>query len=75
MREQFLSCKLYILTDFREFFCVYLYGVPRFFHTFVLGEHTDYCLYHFMFEHYKGTTIIANHQIFRQLNFVELTLT
>ena len=37
------------------------------FRNFVLGEHSDYCLYYFMFEHYKGTTIFANHQIFRQL--------
>ena len=33
--------------------------------NFVLGEHSDYCLYYFMFEHYKGTTIFANHQIYR----------
>ena len=44
------------------------------FRNFVLGEHSDYCLYYFMFEHHKGTTIFANHQIYRQLNFVELTL-
>ena len=37
------------------------------FRNFVLGEHSDYCLYYFVFEHYKGTTIFANHQIFRQL--------
>ncbi|MCR4920418.1 MAG: hypothetical protein K5945_01740, partial [Bacteroidaceae bacterium] len=42
--------------------------------NFVFGEHSDYCLYYFVIEHYKGTTIFANHQIYRQLYFVELTL-
>ncbi len=42
--------------------------------NFVLGEHSDYCLYYFVIEHYKGTTIFANHQIYRQLYFIELTL-
>ena len=31
-------------------------------------------LYFFVIEHYKGTTIFANHQFYRQLEFVELTL-
>ena len=43
--------------------------------NFVFGEHSDYCLYYFVIEHYKGTTIFSNHQIYRQLYFVELTLT
>ena len=42
--------------------------------NFVFGEHSDYCLYYFVIEHYKGTTIFANHQIYRQLYFIELTL-
>ena len=44
------------------------------FSNFVFGEHSDYCLYYFVIEHYKGTTIFANHQIYRQLYFIELTL-
>ena len=44
------------------------------FRNFVLGEHSDYCLYYFVIQYYKGTTIFANHQIFKQLNFIELTL-
>ena len=39
------------------------------FSNFVLGEHSEYCLYNFVIQHYKGTTIFANHQIFRQLYF------
>ena len=27
---------------------------------FVFGEHSDYCLYYLVIEHYKGTTILAN---------------
>ncbi len=43
--------------------------------NFVLGEHSDYCLCFFSsLGAIKGTTIFANHQIFRQLNFIELTL-
>ena len=42
--------------------------------NFVFGEHSDYCLYYFVIEQYKGTTIFANHQIYRQLYFIELTL-
>ena len=42
--------------------------------NFVLGDHSDYCLQFFVFEHYKVTTIFANHQIIKHLYFVELTL-
>ena len=56
----------------KENFSNFVFGVPP--APERSEEHSDYCLYNFMFEHYKGTTIFANHQIFRQLNYVELTL-
>lgn len=34
--------------------------------NFVLGEHSDCCLYHFVIGHYKVATVIANHQTYRQ---------
>ena len=30
-------------------------------------SNSDYCLYSFVFQHYKDTTIFANHQFFRLL--------
>jgi len=46
-------------------FCNFVFGVPP--APDQREEHTDYCLYYFVIEHYKGTTIFANHQIYRQL--------
>ena len=42
--------------------------------NFVFGEHSDYCLYYFVIEHYNGTIVFVNYQNYRQLYFVELTL-
>ena len=44
------------------------------FSNFVFGYYSDYCLSTFDFKHIKVTIIFANHQIFRHLYFVELTL-
>ena len=44
------------------------------FSNFVLGDHSDYCLWFADFEHLEITTIFANHQFFNDLYFVELTL-
>ena len=35
--------------------------------NFVLGDHSDFCLYFFVFQHYKVTTNFANHQIYKHL--------
>ncbi len=68
---------IYHIASYSDTFITFLLKTRRCnrltFRNFVLSEHSDYCLYNFMFEHYKSTTIFANHQIFRQLNFVELT--
>ena len=37
------------------------------FSNFVLGDHSDFCLYFFVFQHYKVTTNFANHQIYKNL--------
>ena len=37
------------------------------FSNFVLGDHSDFCLYFFVFQHYKVTTNFANHQIYKHL--------
>lgn len=44
------------------------------FFNFASDEHSDYCLCFFVIEHDEVITIFANHQIFRQLKFIELTL-
>ena len=56
----------------KENFCNFVFGVPP--APDQREEHSDYCLYYFVIEHYKGTTIFANHQIYRQLYFIEFTL-
>ena len=37
------------------------------FSNFVFGDHSDFCLYFFVFQHYKVTTNFANHQIYKHL--------
>ena len=37
------------------------------FSNFVLGDHSDFCLYFFVFQHYKVTTNFANHQVYKHL--------
>ena len=37
------------------------------FSNFVLGDHSDFCLYFFVFQHYKVTINFANHQIYKHL--------
>lgn len=56
------------IKNFAEFVCHY-----ENFNNFVLGEHSDKSIM-FEFQHFKFTTFIANHQIFNQLYFIELTL-
>ena len=34
--------------------------------NFAFGEHSENCMYYFVIEHYKVTTIFANHQIYHQ---------
>ena len=51
------------IENFRNF----VFGIPP--APDRMEEHSDYCLYYFMFEHYKGTTIFANHQIFQIIKF------
>ena len=39
----------------------------KYFYNFVFGDHSDYCLCLFVFQHYKDTTFFANHQFYRLL--------
>ena len=50
------------IKNFAEIICHTIY-----FSNFVLGEHSDFCLYFFVFQYYKGTTDFANHQIYKHL--------
>ena len=39
----------------------------KYFYNFVLDDHSENCLYPFVIQYYKVTTILVNHQIFKQL--------
>lgn len=44
------------------------------FYKFAFGDRSEYCLYFFDFQYYKDSTIFASHQIYKNLQFVQLTL-